>query len=266
MCACMQTVEISGPNLLSSAKPIELNPAFHLEVLPNRDSLQYANDYKLSGAATLFRGTLRYAGFSAIVDNLTQLGLLSNDRLIDLNTYHYWAALTSSLLAMPSTAPSAASLESGIRSRLNTLAASTYSRSPSLAQDNIERTISAARWLGLLSGAEPVSASPVAPKTADGRVSVLDAFCHLLERRLAYTGEERDVVILHHTFGIRWPTGQQEKRHSTLISYGGDGGKTGRKGGPYHPFRSGILPDALARELMSDDLSDALSASSLSVS
>jgi alpha-aminoadipic semialdehyde synthase len=34
--------------------------------------------------------------------------------------------------------------------------------------------------------------------------SVLDVFCDLLQAKLIYEPNERDMVIMHHEFGIRW--------------------------------------------------------------
>jgi hypothetical protein len=85
-----KVIEVSATDLLRAARPFDLNPAFNLEVLPNRDSLSYAADYGLQSAHTLFRGTLRYHGFSSIVDRLRAVGLLSADRWIDLKQHHNW--------------------------------------------------------------------------------------------------------------------------------------------------------------------------------
>ena len=37
-----------------------INPAFALEVLPNRDSLPYMEKYGIPEVSSMFRGTLRY--------------------------------------------------------------------------------------------------------------------------------------------------------------------------------------------------------------
>jgi hypothetical protein len=37
-----------------------VNPAFALEMLPNRDSLPYAEKYGIPDVQSMFRGTLRY--------------------------------------------------------------------------------------------------------------------------------------------------------------------------------------------------------------
>lgn len=52
-----------------------------MEGLANRDSLGYIDQYKLQddGLETMMRGTLRYEGFSEVMDIVAQLGLLGDD-------------------------------------------------------------------------------------------------------------------------------------------------------------------------------------------
>ena len=52
-------------------------PELDLEVLPNRDSLNYENTYGIANVSTLFRGTLRYGGFSSLMYVFKNMGLLS---------------------------------------------------------------------------------------------------------------------------------------------------------------------------------------------
>ncbi len=89
-----KVVDISAADLLRSAQPIELNTsAYNLECLPNRDSLSYATDYGLQSAKTLFRGTLRYRGFSSIVDQLKSIGLISADKWVNPNQHQSWVSV-----------------------------------------------------------------------------------------------------------------------------------------------------------------------------
>ena len=60
-------VSVDGANLLASAQSFEAWPQLHLEVLPNRNSLIYADKYGIQGAETIFRGTLRFNGFSKLM-------------------------------------------------------------------------------------------------------------------------------------------------------------------------------------------------------
>ena len=48
--------------------------------LPNRDSLKYAEQYGAADAHTFLRGTLRFEGFSRILDAITRLGLVDGEQ------------------------------------------------------------------------------------------------------------------------------------------------------------------------------------------
>lgn len=50
--------------------------------------------------------------------------------------------------------------------------------------------------------------------------SVLDAFCAVLEDKLEYQPNERDMVAMHHEFGVLNNDGKESKKTSTMIVYG----------------------------------------------
>lgn len=72
----------AGEKLFASAVPLRLKsaPAFALERLPNRNSLVYGDLYGISKeASTIFRATLRYEGFSRIMNVLGELGYFETE-------------------------------------------------------------------------------------------------------------------------------------------------------------------------------------------
>merc|ERR1712176_1345049 len=77
---------VSGDRLLiDGRRPLERseNPysSLSLEVLANRDSLKYIEKYKLgSQMQDMYRGTLRYHGFSDMMYGCRALGLLDNTK------------------------------------------------------------------------------------------------------------------------------------------------------------------------------------------
>ena len=77
------TVDVPGGSLLCSAAPLHVNPAYALEVLPNRDSTAYADMYGIAGPALahMFRGTLRYTGFCRLLHALVALGMLDTEKV-----------------------------------------------------------------------------------------------------------------------------------------------------------------------------------------
>uniref|UniRef100_A0A0G4H8G7 Alanine dehydrogenase/pyridine nucleotide transhydrogenase N-terminal domain-containing protein n=1 Tax=Chromera velia CCMP2878 TaxID=1169474 RepID=A0A0G4H8G7_9ALVE len=70
-------VEVPGGDLLAAARPFRLNAAMTLEELPNRDSTKYAELYGIEedSPQTVFRGTLRYPGWSLLMWACREIGL-----------------------------------------------------------------------------------------------------------------------------------------------------------------------------------------------
>ncbi|KAI8906263.1 Saccharopine dehydrogenase-domain-containing protein [Gorgonomyces haynaldii] len=73
-------IRIDGKDLLKSAVPVDIFKGYSFEGLPNRDSLQYISQYQLDkDIPTMFRGTLRYKGYSQLMHQFAQCGFLSQD-------------------------------------------------------------------------------------------------------------------------------------------------------------------------------------------
>jgi alpha-aminoadipic semialdehyde synthase len=76
-CEDDRVVDVPGHQLLDQARPFAAAwPELQLEVLPNRDSTKYSEIYGIPNARTMFRGTLRYRGFSRLLSTLRNMGLL----------------------------------------------------------------------------------------------------------------------------------------------------------------------------------------------
>ena len=89
------TVHVPGGKLLLEATPfLGVWSSLNLECLPNRNALAYEDLYGLSYPDTLFRGTLRYRGFSNVMYSLKQLGLLEDAKATQSN----WTAVIRNLL------------------------------------------------------------------------------------------------------------------------------------------------------------------------
>jgi saccharopine dehydrogenase (NADP+, L-glutamate forming) len=77
---CLQKiVEIDGPELMKSATPYFIYPAFAFVAYANRDSTDYKERYAIPEAQTVVRGTLRYQGFPEFVKTLVDIGFLSEE-------------------------------------------------------------------------------------------------------------------------------------------------------------------------------------------
>jgi len=71
-----QTVSVSGTELMSTAKPYFISPAFAFVAYPNRDSVPFKEWYGIPEAETVIRGTLRYQGFPEFIKALVEIGWL----------------------------------------------------------------------------------------------------------------------------------------------------------------------------------------------
>jgi alpha-aminoadipic semialdehyde synthase len=95
------------------------------------------------------------------------------------------------------------------------------------------RLIEAFQWLGVNlkhgAGSELVFADADKAISAETKATPLDTFCALLEEKLAYGPTERDMVCMHHVFGIERKVGGRsipETHTASFICYGEPGGYT----------------------------------------
>eukprot|EP00741_Cyanophora_paradoxa_P011367 tig00020556_g10980.t1 len=220
-----RVVEVPGEGLLAAARPADgVSVALALEELPNRDSLPYAQAYGIEAEArTVRRGTLRYRGFGALMGGFARAGLFDDAPRPELAPSApgalSWPHLLASLLACR---PDPKEVRAALAGR-------------ALRAEEAPALVACAEWLGLLSESQRVSK----------RGTPLDAFCALLQERLAYGEGERDLVLLHHEFGIRLPDGSLERKTSTLLAYGEPHGNTAMA-------RTVAFPAAIAAQLIID--------------
>ncbi|CAM9112010.1 unnamed protein product, partial [Phaeothamnion confervicola] len=211
-----RVVSVPGDALLAAAEPAD-HPwgALNLEQLPNRDSLAYADLYGVAGTAeTVFRGTLRYAGWSDIMLGLRSLGLYSEE------------ATTAAAVAAAA-ADGAGGGAGGWGDRqtwaavFRGLAASrgfdAADPTPFLAAKGVrepERVVTALRWLR-------VAADDADAALAEGE-TVGEAMCGLLQQRCAMAPGDRDLVLMHHSVRASFPGGGADETHlSSLMLRGG---------------------------------------------
>lgn len=67
--------QIPYNELFKNTEPLEIDKYGNFEAYANRDSLKYQNIYKLNNIETLFRGTIRRAGFCNAWDVFVSLGM-----------------------------------------------------------------------------------------------------------------------------------------------------------------------------------------------
>jgi len=170
-----------------------------LEVYPNRDSLPYRELYGLDRATTVFRGTLRYPGWSATCRALLDLELLSTEPG-DL-VGETWAELLASRL--PGPMHKRVLGDEDLRREI----AAHLGRPPT------DPVIGRFAWLGLFSDQRlPEDAS-----------TPLDALTGAMAGPLGYGPGERDLIVLVHRFTVGTLDGRRATRHvheSRLVTTG----------------------------------------------
>jgi alpha-aminoadipic semialdehyde synthase len=188
-----EVVEIDGSELLNNANDIFSFPTMNLECLANRDSLGYREIYGIESAEDVFRGTLRFKGFSEIMYGVKKLGLM--DDVVDDSAT--WAEVVADLLK----AKGCANLkEFYVKECGGTEAAGI----------KLEACL---QWLDMM------DASGASKASGESRIKSL---CDLLENRLTFGDHERDMVLMAHDFKAEFPDGRLEHHVSTMQLYGDD--------------------------------------------
>ena len=206
-----EVVKIDGNDLFASAQPEEVHPCFAMEVLPNRDSISYIDSYNLHESATVFRGTLRYKGFSAMMWAIKKLGLLDSTPFPGLEpsapSYRTWPQLLTALLERDGYSNvSLTTLPSLLREKIFGSGVPDVFNS----EHNIKRTIRAFEWLGFFDTNKEIDASN----------TLIDTLCKLLQETLVFERHERDMILLQHVFEVEWADGKNETMKSILIAFG----------------------------------------------
>ncbi|KAL3894789.1 MAG: hypothetical protein SGCHY_005070 [Lobulomycetales sp.] len=191
---------------------------FALEGLPNRNSVAYADTYGIGPIENLkdmFRGTLRYAGTCELLDAFKSIGFFSTAEREDIARGDLeWRELFASILNMDVKA------DNGKEAYLSAIADSLSKSAGAehMSEEAVKRVavrlLDAMSWLGALDQGKKVLLDPGAPP------SVLDSFCHLLQLHCQYGAGERDMILMHHEFGVELADGGSETHTSTLVAYG----------------------------------------------
>ncbi|KAK3726725.1 hypothetical protein RRG08_017032 [Elysia crispata] len=156
---------------------------YNLECLPNRDALKYRDLYSIQTASTLFRGTLRYQGFSKIVRSLFTLGLMEQSALPQLASSApdlTWKDFLTILLELP-----------------------THS-----IEEDVEKAI-----LGKLNGDREqmkiiTELQLISDKAVPRKSTPLDALSAHLAELLVYGPGEQDLVLMCIKVSAKLPSGQ----------------------------------------------------------
>lgn len=182
-----ETVE--NKELFTKTSLVEIPNFGCLETYINRSSLPYIEKYGIEGVQNLYRGTLRYVGWSETWNTIVNLGLISESEVFDcskLTKIDYLASLTK----IP---------KNELREKLPKF----------LGYPIFSDALKRLEWLGFFSE-EPIQIS-------EG--NRIDVFTSVLLEKLSYKENEEDLTVLYHKFVVDFGT-YKEKITSTLIDYG----------------------------------------------
>ncbi len=161
-----------------------------LDVYPNRDSLPYADLYGIPEVKTIFRGTFRYQGWCEIMDAMKRLNLLSYDK-VNLEGMSYAGFMARQIGVKD---------EQNIRSKVASW----------LNMSSESLPVRALEWLGLFLD-EPVD------RTEDSPFEIVSG---LMIEKMMIQPEERDMVVMLHTFIASYPDGKKEVVKSRMLDFG----------------------------------------------
>jgi alpha-aminoadipic semialdehyde synthase len=208
-------VEVAGEDLLKAAMPSQRFPTLRLEVLPNRDSLRYQQLYDLPHLHSICRGTLRYEGFCSILYSLKTLGLLDAAPLDQSR---------SALEVVKAMFPKGLS-SSKLRDHLQRCGISNSNGKNNVLGESrqaLDEAVAALDWLGLTNDSREEDRFLANQHKAH---TALDALSLLMESRLSFNSDERDMVAMFHRIvGEHVDSGRQFVITSRLLEFGTVGG------------------------------------------
>lgn len=181
---------IPTENLFRDPLKVDFPKVGTLDVYPNRDSMPYIKLYGIPEAKTIMRGTFRYEGWCEIIDAMKSLNLLSYDKF-NMEDLTY-----SCLMAKQIGEASSENIRVKVAKKLG------------MSVDS--RTIKALEWTGLFS-------TELMNRKEDSSFEVVS---DLMISKMMIKPDERDMVVMQHTFLASYPDGKQEVIKSRMLDFG----------------------------------------------
>jgi saccharopine dehydrogenase-like NADP-dependent oxidoreductase len=182
-------VSIPTENLFKDRFRVNFPAIGPLDVYPNRDSISYIDIYGIPETKTMYRGTFRYPGWCETLDLMKALNMLDD-------TVSDYTGITYSGFIQEKAGISGDNTKQQLCRK--------YKIKPGNA------AIKSLEWLGFFSN-EIIGA---------GRKSPFDITSGAMISKMPLGENERDMVVLQHTFRAAWPDGRKQVIKSSMVDYG----------------------------------------------
>lgn len=184
-----------------------------LDIYPNRDSISYIEVYGIPEVKTIYRGTFRYQGWCETLDAIKAIGLISQE------TFDMGGLTFAGLMAHQTGCNDITNIRRHTASVLN------------IPED--AHALKAMEWLGLFDE-NPMNR---------GIDSPFEVVSDLMISKMELGQEERDMVVMQHSFIASYPDGKKEVIRSRMLDFGSPQSDTS-------VARTVALPAAIAVEMI----------------
>lgn len=185
-----QEVYIEPIDLFKNPFKVDFPDVGMLEVYPNRDSMPYIELYNIAETKTIFRGTFRHPGWCESMDAMKRLHLITSDE------HDFTGKTYAGMIAMLIGENDATDIRKKAAAYLN-LPAESY------CFDTME-------WLGLFDN------TPM----GRGKDTPYEITSDLMISKMMLGDNERDMVVMQHTFLASYPDGSKEVIKSRMLDFG----------------------------------------------
>ena len=209
-------VDVPAEDLFNHHWLVDLEGIGTFETYPNRDSTRNRTHFQLDEDVSLYRGLLRFIGWCNTLQSLKRLSLLDDLDERDLSNRTY-AQFIAELIS----ADSYDGIEEKVAKYLGV----------AVKDDAVKRL----KWLGLFEEEN----IPLEKGTNE------DVIVDLMLRRMTYSSDERDMIIVHDEIIAKFPD-RKEKRISSMVVEGDPHGDSAMS-------KAVSFPVAIASRLILED-------------
>ncbi len=185
-----KVIEVPTKDLFKNPFSVNYPDVDVLEVYPNRDSISYIDIYGIPEVKTIFRGTFRFKGWCETIDAMKALNLISYEKI------NLTGKTFADFIAIQIGADSSDKIKEKTATFLN-MSVDSYA-------------ISTMEWLGLFE------------EKKMGRTieSPFEITSDLMIEKMQLGKDERDMVVMQHTFLAEYPDGKREVIRSRMLDFG----------------------------------------------